>query len=44
MASLPKVQWLISSRDASLAKLADSNLASIRLRSVVACKQHWMGG
>ena len=35
MASSPKVQWLISSRDANLAKLADSNLASIRLRSVV---------
>ncbi len=35
MALSPKVQWLISSRDANLAKLADSNLASIRLRSVV---------
>ena len=35
MALSPKVQWLISSRDANLAKLAESNLASIRLRSVV---------
>ena len=33
-----KVQWLISSRDASLTALASSNLASIRLRSVVSMR------
>ncbi len=38
MASQPKVQWLISSRDPSLAALASSNLASIRLRSVVSMR------
>lgn len=33
-----KVQWLISSRDSNLAALASSNLASIRLRSVVSMR------
>ena len=35
MSSSQKVQWLISSRESSLAALKSSNLASIRLRSVV---------
>lgn len=38
MTANPKVQWLISSREPSLAALAGSNLASIRLRSVVSMR------
>jgi len=38
MVSSQKVQWLISSRDSSLTALASSNLASIRLRSVVSMR------
>ncbi len=38
MQASKKVQWLISSRDASLTDLASSNLASIRLRSVVSMR------